>query len=219
MIKQQIKLLAVTSSAILTLSSTDVIGANVALFNTGVDSSSANLPLGASDPHWSITSGPNITVATSGQVVANQLTGTYAVDVNSQWIWVNANGGPTGTYVFTQTFDLTGFDPSTATISGSWAADNEGFIQLNGSSTNIGSGVLSLSGNLISNFENFSNFSLNSGFIPGINTLEFVITNPGGPGGFNATNLRGSVDPIPEPSSLLLLSLAVLGISNRRTRS
>jgi hypothetical protein len=44
---------------------------------------------------------------------------------------------PTGQYVYTTTFDLTGFDPSTAVLTGTWTCDNDGSICLNGHSTGI----------------------------------------------------------------------------------
>ena len=48
----------------------------------------------------------------------------YAVPADSRWIWVNAGGsGSTGSpYTFRLTFDLTGLDASTATISGAWGS-------------------------------------------------------------------------------------------------
>ena len=37
-----------------------------------------------------------------------------------------------GEYVYRTTFDLTGFDPATVSVSGMWAADDAGGIRLNG---------------------------------------------------------------------------------------
>jgi hypothetical protein len=101
------------------------------------------------------------------------------------------------------TFDLSGFDPGSTTLSGSWAADNFGSILLNGS-TPTGTGTLVLSGYPISNFESFHNFTITGGFLVGINTLDFVITDGGVPGGLNVTNLVAT-SAVPEPSSLVLL--------------
>jgi hypothetical protein len=79
-----------------------------------------------------------------------------------------ADGSPSGTYTFRTTFDLTGFIPSSATVTGQWAADIAGLaIQINEQSiaaAGTGSGT-------------FHPFSITNGFIAGLNTLDFVVTN------------------------------------------
>ncbi len=196
-------------------------GAEIILFNTGVDASGDVLSGGDLDPHWLITSGPGITVATPAEVL-NSAHATYASSTESRWIWVESDGGAgvNSPYVFTQEFDLTGFDLSTASISGSWGVDNSGFIRLNGQTTGIGSGTLSLSGNVTGNFGTFHNFTLNDGFVPGVNTLEFVLTDHANPAGFNLTALTGSADIVPEPSTTALCGLAgALTLIRRRKAS
>lgn len=71
-------------------------------------------------------------------------------------------------------FDLTGFDPNTATLSGHWGVDNQGKILLNGQ-TPPGSGALSLTQNIPGNFTKLHDFLITGGFKPGINPLEFVV--------------------------------------------
>lgn len=186
----------------------EVDGAEIILFNTGIDASGEVLPGGSLDPHWQVTSGPGITVSVPAEVL-NSPPSVYASSAESRWIWVESDGGAgvNTPYVFTQTFDLSGFDLSTATISGSWGVDNIGFIRLNGQTSGIGSGTLSLSGgsSATSNFNTFHDFALNDGFVSGVNTLEFVLTDLGAPGGFNLTALTGSAAIIPEPSIYALL--------------
>jgi hypothetical protein len=190
--------------------------ADFSLFNTGVDSGGMPLPGGSIDPHWSIVAGPSTGAAF---VLTNQLLGSYAQSSVSRWIWVNANGGGDvngANYTFRLTFDLTG-NPASASLSGSWGVDNNGSIMLNGSAA-IGTGALSLSGGGGGNFSTFHDFSITGGFVDGINTLDFVAENDGGPGGLNVTNLMGTdTGSVPEMGStfglLFLALIALCGIS------
>jgi hypothetical protein len=190
--------------------------ASITLFNTGVDAIGTPLSGGSSDPHWTIISGPGITTPQAAVVLSDQLAGTYAQDPNSPWIWANASGaaGRGSPYDFRLTFDLTGLNPSTATISGSWGVDNDGSILLNGS-TPMGSGALTLGGGDVgSNYSTFHSFSITGGFVSGINTLDFLATDLGAVGGLNVNSLVGtaSASANPEPSSLVLGCLALVSL-------
>ena len=66
------------------------------------------------------------------------------------------------------TFNLTGMDPSTASLSGWAAADDSAVVKLNGVQ------LASIAG-----FGSPTNFSLSSSFVAGVNTLDFVVTNGG----------------------------------------
>ena len=194
-------------------------GATINIFNTGVSPANTLLAGGSSDSHWQVVSGPGVVAAAPAIVVTNQSPfGVYAQDSSSRWIWINAAGaGGTGTpFVFSQTFDLTGLDRSTAVINASWGVDDVGFVRLNGSTSGIGSGALSLTPVVESNFRTLNDFTLDSGFLPGLNTLEFVTTDNANPGGLNFTIRTSSADAIPEPSSALLLGLGALGLLTRR---
>jgi VPDSG-CTERM motif len=194
----------------------------ISLFNTGVDSGGTPLPGGSIDPHWSIVAGPSTGAAF---VLNNPLVGIYAQSSVSSWIWVNANGfGDVNgaNYTFRLTFDLTGFNPASASLSGSWGVDNNGSIMLNGSAA-IGTGALSLTGGNTGNFNIFHDFSITGGFVAGINTLDFVAENDGGPGGLNVTNLMGTATATGTPDAgstlpLLGFALAGLGILRRKLR-
>ncbi len=121
-----------------------------------------------------------------------------------------------GYYTWTLSFDLAGFDPTTASFSGQFAADNGSTVTLNGSSS-----VLATA----NSFSNWTGFSATSGFVAGLNTLMFTVTNTAQPSG-NPTGLRvefltSSVSPIPEPASYALMLcglLAVAGAARRRIR-
>lgn len=180
------------------------------LFNTGVNAASVGLgglALGAADTHWDIaTFLPDPIVVTNAAYLAN--------NAASQWIWRSTAADPDPTtYTFTQTFDLTGFDYATASISGRWGTDNQGLdILING----VSSGN-SLLGVVVGNFNTLHSFTTISGagagFQSGINTIEFVIQNNGGPGAFRA-ELSGTAErlAVPEPGSLALVGVALLSL-------
>jgi len=185
----------------------------VTLFSTGVDDLGVQLPAGANDSHWSI-----VAPAGPGVVVTDQSPagGNYFQSPASKWIWVSADGTPeNGTYTFRQTFDLTGFNPATAVITGDWGVDNSAEILLNGA-TPTGSGALDLPFGFPA-FQQLNGFQITGGFVAGINTLDFVVTNSGGPGALNVTNLTATA-AVPEPGSLALLGLGVIGGVIRRRR-
>jgi hypothetical protein len=88
----------------------------------------------------------------------------------SKWIGPRSdelNGNAQGTYTYRTTFDLTGFNPATAVLTGQFAADNSAIIMLNGVAVGIsGSG-----------YSTFTPFAISSRFVAGVNTLDFVVTN------------------------------------------
>ncbi len=85
-----------------------------------------------------------------------------------------------GRYLYRITFDLSKFDHETATITGKWASDNGGpDVLLNDEST----GIKTTSG-----FGGFTEFEITSGFVEGINTLDFKVNNA--PPDINPTGVR-----------------------------
>jgi hypothetical protein len=102
-------------------------------------------------------------------------------DSNSKWIGPQASqssGNAPGDYTYETRFDLTGFNYSTAILVGQFAADDSVAIKLNGTT-------------VVANTPGFSlltPFTINSGFISGMNTLDFVVTNGGA--STNPTGLR-----------------------------
>jgi len=174
-----------------------------------VDSLGAALGDGASDPHYSIVS------PSGAGIVINQanIPSSYVANTStSRWIWQQADGQPTNvTRTFRTTFDLTGLNPSTASIVGAWAADNFlDQILING----VSIGTIPNSSNGV-NFSSFTGFNVNSGFQAGINTLDFVVLDTGEIAGFRIGEISGTAQPIsqsvPEPSTILGLGLLGFG--------
>jgi len=203
------------------------------VFNTGVNSSGMPLPdhtIG--DPHYtlfSVPAGSPSTILIRTSVFA--FDGGYPIppwlgdDTLSAWIGVNNPdvgevAGPPGVYDYRTTFDLSGFFPATASISGGWSSDNDGVkILLNGVDT------LNPVTSFTQFMEGFASFSILSGFIPGLNTLDFIVHNGGtGPGNNDgdagATGLRvemtGTAEArpvsVPEPGTLTLVGIGLAGI-------
>ena len=179
------------------------------LFNTGVDDFGVALSAGSDDSHYSIVS-----PAQAAKVINDAIPGSWIPNTSSRrWIWQNANGTPTNTTLTIRTtFDLSGLDAGTAVISGLWATDNFGLdILINGLST----------GNTCGGFSVFCGFSVASGFVSGINTLDFVVQDVGSISGLLVGSISGSADAVaaPEPATLLLLVLGLTAIGTRRWQS
>jgi hypothetical protein len=145
------------------------------LFNTGVDAAGHPLPDDAKDPHYKlIQGGTDAFVATSAN--GFPIPPWLGDNLASAWISPNTttfapSGGPAGSpYQYETTFDLSGFNPATARITGRWATDNEGFtILLNGLS-------ISLDHNT-AEFSAWTPFDITRGFLPGTNRLTFFVYN------------------------------------------
>jgi len=110
-------------------------------------------------------------------------------DANSKWIGASSaldSGFPQGSYVYYTTFDLSGYDPTTASLTGLAAADDEYYIFLNGVDTGL-SCTDPFQTYVCHDFQKIP-VSISSGFINGVNVLEFRVPNTPSnptPAGFN----------------------------------
>ncbi len=208
------KMFAITA-ALLAAASVAHAAPITTLFNTGVDATGTPLANGTLDTHYSLVAGPIL-----GAPRAADSTNGFPIP---PWIgddsisaWVGPVGdsqldGPVATYDYQTTFSLTGFSAASASITGQWAADDAGLdILINGVST----GQVTTSA-----FTAFTAFTITSGFVAGLNTIDFIVSNTGGPTGLRVEQTgTADVSVVPEPAALALFGVgaAMLGLARRR---
>ncbi len=198
---------------LLAIASQSASAAVIPLPSTGTDSSGNLLPGGSADSHYEVF-GPAVPGGAPAAVYSPSSIWFQWVpdDPNSGWIGFqdSFSSSPHGNYAYELTVDLSGYDPATASISGSWGADQFGSISLNGN----GTGVSLPDGNWNSaNAPNLNPFTISSGFVSGINKLDFIVTEPDDGDGLRVRNLSLTARAVPEPSSIALVGgfLAIAG--------
>ncbi len=187
----------------------------ITLFNSGTNSSDVALSgsNGTVDTHYSV-------VETLQNAVTFFQAGYYPEDATARWIAEAADGTTAANpATFRLLFDLTGLNPATANITGNWAADNCGHVALNGGTLG---GIIPFC-NTATSFNTLTAFSFNSGFVSGVNTLDFILSNTGGAGALLVRDLTGTANApgessIPEPATWLLAGSALACLGLRRMR-
>lgn len=214
---------------------------SLGLMSTGVDSSGNPLAYGALDSHWMVSPGRNIPGPVNATVLSpsNHFPEWLPNTNRSQWVSTadTINTGAPGNYVYSQSFDLTGFDPTTVFIAGRWTADDDLInIRVNGISVGIdGSGHGPIdSPSIQSPWKVWHPFFIDTTYNATLfnatgNTISFVTHNddnlwegvniqiescdaePGVPG--------GPIPTLPEPGTLAIIALGTLGLLKRRRLS
>jgi hypothetical protein len=173
--------------------------ASFTVYNTGLGNT------GNPDANWSIVSAPS-GMPKGAAIIFSKIPVMWlknSASSASQWIGPSNGVDGTkadslGTYVYRTTFDLTGFNATTARLVFKATSDNQTTaVALNGTTfdfttSNTGYGAFS------------APFTLSSGFITGLNTLEFTVYNSTrSASGLRVEFLESSAAAVPEPLTLL----------------
>ena len=193
------------------------VAAPITVHNTGVDSTDTLVAPGAQTSFWTLLSAP---------VGATEAFGSdpfrfnccYVADSGvSAWVAPNSDGNASvgGFYVYELLVNLASFDLSMTSISGMFSTDNNGFIRVNGGPDAATTGF--------ADFGALHAFTLNSGFVAGINSIQVGANNGGNPTAFRVEFSSAEGRPIdatavPEPASLLLVGSGIAGMVARRRR-
>lgn len=160
------------------------------IYNTGVSDNRQPLTDLESDTHYELITNPQDSSVNRPLAMINLPSPPWVPNSNkSRWIGPtdNTSAAP-GEYIYRLQLDLTGFDPSTAFLAGSWATDDGGALYLNGADTGFRS----------AGYASMVEFNLTGGFVSGINNLELHVVNGGAaanPSGLRVENLRGTAKP------------------------
>jgi len=184
------------------------------LYNSGVNDFGQVLAHQSLEQHYSVSGAATIAYVVPPVYEPNLGWAWAAAPAGSAWIGPNATTNtaspdPVGNYVYELEFDLTGIDPQQIEISGGWMTDNSGSLYLNGIPTGFATAGES--------YKQLSAFNLTSGFVTGINTLEFHVFNELGapnPSGLCVANLTAIA--VPEPSFVAMLGGGLLLALARR---
>jgi len=188
-------------------------------------------PLG----HWSVAT--NVDRNGDGTFPFQTTSFTQAVNVTYDsarldWIADTPSGSHGGVgnwtfFVFRQTFDLTGYDAATARLTIRWAADDSGEIGADRGSwipafTLNGGSFVNYPGSTpdhrIPTYSYCDWFTVSSGFVAGLNTIDFYVEGNGQTDGFGLQVQSFTAD-VPAPAGIaLLLPGCLLGSRRRRTR-
>ncbi len=187
--------------------------ATVAIYNTGQGAGAGD---GQGDSHYNVVStdfgsvGPAQTYYNSAYL---------AEDADSRWVSYSGSPfGGSGYTAFETTFDLTGYDLTSAVLSGRWGIDNEGVIKLNNAV------IATLSGTTTDSFNQLYQFGASSGFVSGLNTLRFEVHDTGVPMAFRTDDMSLTANlssAVPEPATwaMMIIGFGAAGSmvrSNRR---
>jgi hypothetical protein len=168
------------------------------IYNTGVDEDGLPLPGGSIDPHYFVGSN-SFSRATNAAYVLQTNSAAFATSwINrnlpeSRWIGIHPAQPAQSSNIFgfkTQ-FDLTGYNWQKVSLTGRYQVDGPTTaVLLNGA--NIAYALIS--GAQQSYSTGFVTRTITNGFVSGINTLEFVLTNRFTANGFDPSGFQAQFD-------------------------
>ena len=179
-------------------------------FNTGVNASGAQLAQDAVDPHYQIVGsavfGPSAFAKRTGSPIDNS---AWINDSTaSTWLvpavdfFFPDQPALTDSITYRTEFDLSASPAPGWRIDGRWAADDSGLtIKLNG---------VAVAGLGVAQADQWRNFSIASGILPGLNTLEFTTFSTLSPTGLRVEMLTTAV---PEPGTWALWMAGLMGVA------
>ncbi len=190
-------------------------GTTITFYNTGEAADGSALAAGANDSHYSLVSNPSGSTETA--VATQRNVAWMASSAGSGWISPGASGNTSwasGSYTYETSIDLTGYNASTAILTGTIAADDSVAIYLNHSAT--------AAFPMNAGFSSATGFSI-SGFRSHVNVIDFVVVNQAGPTGL-LVNATLTAQPLtiaaPEPSTFVLVAsgglVTVTGVRRRQ---
>jgi hypothetical protein len=145
------------------------------LYSTGVNNDGTLAAPGTADSHWTLIQSPDSNWrGPAAYILPVSAYPNSGPAVNSQWLgpassYINVAGG---TYKYRISFNLAGLNPVTAIITGLWQSDNQTIsILLNGLQTGYQLGDSSWT------TPPKAKFQLTGPFLPGLNTLDFIVNN------------------------------------------
>jgi hypothetical protein len=181
------------------------------------------------DTFWSIISGPGIGSPIAARKATANPIQWFANDSSSSWIAPVSDPGFTfsaaGTYVYRATFTIpSGFSASTASMTFRIASDDVlSTVLVNGNS--YAGNLFTPSGFTAWGSNGGANATLTggTGFVVGLNTLDFSVTNSAlGPTGFRleilGTNMNASATGVPEPSTMFLAGAGLFAVAFLRRK-